>query len=182
MKIMKHFSNAGHRTINSAAPRKARACWWLAAVIIALAFAPGVWTQVPPGALKNAIDSTRDQALLVRSMADEWASRANSGSYRSEHLAGDLSAMQLQFQTLRERFNYMGSLALQTGRPQAQNAVAELDAGLNIIAELFTFLDEHIRAGTLDRTTLVRTCRAFEDVMREWALELRKTRTRLGGL
>jgi hypothetical protein len=175
-------STIGQRATHPASPRRSRICWSLATLMIALALAPSVSTQVPPGGVKGAIDATRDQALLVRSTAESWARRANSASYHTENLATDLSAIQLQFQSLRERFNWMASLAVQTGRPQANNAAAELDAGLNIIAELFTFLDGHIRAGTLDRDTLVRTCRAFEDAMQEWALELRKSRSRLGGI
>ena len=88
--------------------------------------------------------------------------------------------MRMQFQNLRTQFNWAGSLALQLGRPQANNAVAELDAGLNVIAELFTFLQSQYNAGTLDRNTIVRTARAFEEAMREWERQLRKSTARLG--
>ena len=172
--------------------RKAKAVGLAAALFIALALTPGVWTQVPPvGALvgptpsasvKNAADATRDQAAQVRNTANTWAGRARSASYQSQNLASDLSNMQFQYGLLRDKFNWLASMAQQAGRPQAQNALAELDAGLNIIAELFHFLDEQIRSGTLDRDTLVRTCRTFEDVMREWELELRKSRSRIGAI
>jgi len=47
-------------------------------------------------------------------------------------------------------------------------------------SELFTFLEGQFNAGTLDRNTIVRTCRAFEDAMREWERELRKNSSRMG--
>ena len=88
--------------------------------------------------------------------------------------------MQLQYQALRQQFNGLGSLALQSGGPRANNAVAELDAGLGIIAELFAFLQGQFNAGTLDQKTIVRTCRALEDAMREWQRELKKNGSRIG--
>ena len=57
--------------------------------------------------------------------------------------------------------------------------MAELDAGLNVIAELFAFLEGQYNAGTLDRNTVVRTTRAFEDALREWERELRRNNSRL---
>ena len=84
------------------------------------------------------------------------------------------------FQALRAQFNEMGSIALQLGRPRASNAVVELDAGLNIIAELFPFLESQFNLGTLDRNTIVRTCRSLEDAMREWERELKKNSSRMG--
>ena len=74
----------------------------------------------------------------------------------------------------------MGSIALQLGRPRASNAVAELDAGLSIIGELFPFMEGQFNAGTLDRNTIVRTCRSLADAMREWERELKKNSSRLG--
>ena len=88
--------------------------------------------------------------------------------------------MQFQFQALREQFNMLGTLALQLGRPRANNAVAELDSGLTTIGELFTFLQSQYNAGTLDRRTIVRTCSAFADAMRVWEQELQKNTSRLG--
>jgi hypothetical protein len=91
-----------------------------------------------------------------------------------DQFQADFRTLQFQFQALRDRFNWMASLAVQSSRPQVHNALAELDAGLNIISELFVFLDEHFTAGTLDRATHVRTCRTLEDVMRQWEGELRR--------
>jgi hypothetical protein len=156
--------------------------------LFGLAF--GAQAQAPPSgvlvgptivaSLRNAADATRDQGLVVRSTADAWARHANAANYRSDQLHADFRTLQLQFVALRERFVWMGNLALEANRPQAGNALAELDAGLNLIEELVLFLREHITAGTLDRITLVRTCRTFEDVMRQWDQELRRSCSRMG--
>ena len=74
----------------------------------------------------------------------------------------------------------MGNLALQLGRPRADNAVAELDAGLNIITELFTFLENQFNVGPLDQKTIVCTCRALDETMREWEREMKKNTSRMG--
>lgn len=130
--------------------------------------------------LRNAASAVETQAAIVRKTANDWGRRANSGSYDGAYFQQDLGTLQIQFQVLHEQFNWLGTLALQLGRPRANNSVAELGAGLNIIAELFTFLGSQFQAGTLDRQTIVRTCRAFEDALREWERELRKNSSRLG--
>jgi hypothetical protein len=164
-------------------------------VVSFLTVTPGAWTQYPlyPTApapaltgstlgtnLRNAVAATQAQAVVVRRGANDWGRRATRSSYGAEFFQQDWNNMQLQFQNLRTQFNWLASLAQQLGRPQANNAVAELDAGLNVIAELFTFLQGQFTAGTLDHNTVVRTARAFEDAMREWERELRKDSSRLG--
>jgi hypothetical protein len=165
-------------------------CWLLFLVVM-----PGGWTQYPfppppqPGALvgptlgaslRNAAASTQTQADFVRKGASDWGRRAAWSNYRVENFQQDYANMQGQFAGLRNQFNWMGNLALQLGRPRADNAVTELDAGLNIIAELFTFLESEFNAGTLDRKTIVRTCRTFEDAMRAWQRELQKSNSWIG--
>ena len=86
----------------------------------------------------------------------------------------------MQFFGLRQQFNVLGNLALQSGRPRAGNAVTELDAGLNVIGELFPFLQNEFNTGALDRKTIVRTCGALEDAMREWEREFKKNSSRIG--
>jgi hypothetical protein len=167
-----------------------------AAVLSLLIPTPSAWTQYPfPTApapapaltgstlgadLRNAVDATQSQAAVVRKGANDWGRAANRSTYGVGLFQQDYATMQLQFQTLRTQFNWLGSLVLQLDRPRAHNAAAELDAGLNMIAELFTFLEGQFNAGTLDRQTIVRTCRAFEEAMREWERELRKDSSRLG--
>jgi hypothetical protein len=161
-------------------------------MLLFLAATPGGWTQFPipqqtaltgstPGAtLRNAAVATQNQADLIRKFANDWGRRANSASYNADFLQQDFAIMQSHFQGLRTQFNWLGNQALQLGRSRADNAVAELDAGLNIIAELFTFLNSQYSAGTLDRRTIVRTCRSFEEAMGEWQREFKKNSSRLG--
>jgi hypothetical protein len=162
------------------------------AILAFFAMAPGARTQYlgppqPPAlagstlgaSMRNAAAATHAQAEIVRKSANDWGRRANSGSYGA-YFQQDFQTLQFQFQMLREQFKGLGVLALQLGRPRASNAVAELDAGLNIIAELFTFLAGQFQSGTLDRQTIVRTCRAFEDAVREWDRELKKSSSRIG--
>ena len=154
---------------------------------------PGAWTQypwTPPPAtaltgptlgasMRNAAAATLAQAENVRRMADDWGRRANSGSYNVDQFQRDFGTLQIQSQMLRDQFNGFGSLALQLGSPRANNAVAELDAGLNIIAELSDFLANQFNAGSLDRQTITRTCSAFAAAMGEWQQEFRKNGSRL---
>src|SRR5881409_347419 len=135
---------------------------------------PALIGPTPGASLRNAGAATLTQAGIVRNAANAWGRRANSGLYRAEHFQADYSYVLSQFQALRNQFNWLASLTAQHGPARTQNAVAELDAGLNVIAELFSFLESQYTAGTLDRNTIVRTTRAFEDAMKEWERELRK--------
>lgn len=166
---------------------------WSGAILSFFTLTPGAWTQYlgapqPPAlvgptlgaSLRNAAAATQAQATMVQKGANDWGRRATAGGYGATQFQQDFQTVQFQFQLLREQFNGLGSLALQLGRPRASNAVAELDAGLNIIAELFTFLGTQFNAGTLDPQTIVRTCRAFEDAVREWERELKKNSSRIG--
>ena len=145
------------------------------------------WAPPPPAltgptlgaSLRNAAAATLAQAENVGRMADDWARRASSGSYSGDQFQRDLNTLYLQFQMLRDQFNGLASLALQLGSPRANNAVAELDAGLNIIAELPDFLASQFHAGSMDRQTIIRTCTAFADAVHEWQRELTKNSSRM---
>jgi hypothetical protein len=167
--------------------------WPLVALLLALLIPrPDAWTQypgVPPPALtgstpgenlRNAAAATHTQAAVLGSATENWCRRAESANYPASYFQQDFANIQSHFQQLRIQFNWLGQLALQLGRPRADNAVAELDAGLNIIAELFVFLADQNSAGTLDRATVLRTARIFKDAIREWDNELRKSSFRLG--
>jgi hypothetical protein len=130
--------------------------------------------------LRSAATATRNQADIVTKSADNWSRRASSAGYNVNQFQQDFGNIQMQFQGLREQFNWVASLSRQLGRTRADNAAAELDAGLSIIAELMTFLQNEFNAGTLDRNTIVRTARAFEDAMRVWSREFAKCSSRLG--
>ena len=141
---------------------------------------PALVGPTPGATLRNAGAATLTQAGIVRNAASAWGRRANSGIYRAEHFEQDYTYVLSQYQGLRNQFSWLASLTAQNGPARAQNAVAELDAGLNVIAELFSFLQGQYAAGTLDRNTIVRTTRSFEDAMKEWERELRKNNSRLG--
>ncbi len=169
----------------------------LAAAFLAF-FTPGqeAWTQYPPpypypppttligptagASLRNAAAATLTQADIVRKGANAWGRRANAVGYRIEQFQLDFGNQLSQFQMLRIQFESVAALVAQLGRPRANNAVFELDAGLNIIGELFPFLESQFNAGTLDRNTVVRTCRSFEDAIREWEREFRRNDSRMG--
>jgi len=168
---------------------KVRSLWCL----LFLTVTPGAWTQYPfapqpmpltgstLGAnLRNAAAATQTQSAIVRKGAYDWGRRAGWASYRAEQFQQDFAIAQGQFLALRQQFNVLGNLALQSGQARAGNAATELDAGLNIIAELFTFLQNQFNAGALDRKTIVRTCGALEDAIREWERELKANSSRIG--
>ena len=130
--------------------------------------------------MRNAATATRSQAEAMETTAQNWARQASSAYYRNDLFLSDFRTAQLQFNALHERFNWMGDLALQMDRPYAQTTLAELEAGLRIIAELLTFLQQQYASGNLDQATLVRTCRTFQNVTGEWRGELRRGCSRMG--
>jgi hypothetical protein len=130
--------------------------------------------------LRNAAAFTYDQSAGMRMFVDHWSGQARAGIYSDATFRCDYATAVGKFATLRTQFNYLAELALQLRRPGATNAVAELDEGLDIIAELFAFLREQYDAGTLDRVTVVRTTAALQKALREWEYELRRNGSRLG--
>lgn len=169
--------------------RRRRQCFSLACAILAFfAVMPGGWTRpqqylvgpTPAATLRNAAAATDTQANILIKAAYDWGRRAGWANYGAAQFQPDFAYSQMQFWTLRQHFNAAGNLALQSGRARANNAVAELDAGLNTIAELYSFLQEQFNAGTLDNKTLVRTCRVLEDAMKVWQRELKKNSSRIG--
>jgi hypothetical protein len=177
--------------MQSSLPGDRSALFALVLLALLLAPQPPAWTQYPAQPpplggstlgqnLRNATVATQNQLTSLQAVADNWARRAEQVNYNDALLNQDLNNVQWNFQNLRLQFNYLGQLALQLGRPTADNAVAELDAGLNIIAELFAFLGDQYAAGTLDRTTVARTARIFQRAMRAWEQEFRRNSSRLG--
>jgi hypothetical protein len=145
--------------------------------------------QAPPGvpfgnnaltSLRYAAAATADQAVMAQKSADSWSRAARSSHYRADQFPIDFRTLELQLITLRERFNWMATIVLELKRPYARNALAELDAGLNLIGEPLVFLDQQFRAGVLDQATLIRTCGTLEVIIREWELELKRRGARMG--
>jgi len=130
--------------------------------------------------LRNAATVTYDQSAGLRIAVDNWTRRARAGVYSDANFCHDYATALGRFVTLRTQFNYAAELALQLGRPDVNNAVAELDEGLDIIVETFAFLQEQYNAGTLDRVTVVRTTEALQKALREWEYNLRGNGSRLG--
>jgi hypothetical protein len=158
--------------------------------VLLLSPLPHAWSQyVPPPALtgstlgqnlRNAAVATHTQAAALQTATDNWRRRAESPGYADAQFQQDFTNVRWHFHQLRTQFDWLGGLARQLGRPRADNATAELEAGLNIINELFIFLDDQFAAGTLDHTTVIRTARVFQEVIREWDNELQKNSSRLG--
>ena len=73
----------------------------------------------------------------------------------------------------------MGGLVMQVQQPRAANAVAELDAGLNIIAEAFLPVEQEVQAGMVNRDTVIRMTRILDDALQVWEREFKKNSSRL---
>jgi hypothetical protein len=129
--------------------------------------------------LRNAAQATSVQARLTRQTAVDMGRRARSAGYQVQTFWADYQNLQFQFQGLRATFNVLAELVLQLQHPGAANAAAELDAGLNIIAEAFTPIQQEIQAGMVNRDTVIRTCRALDQVLTEWDRELKTNSPRL---
>ena len=140
---------------------------------------PGLTGSTSGENLRHAATATQLQASVLRREIESWHRRAASANYTESNLLLDLNSIPWQFQILRNQFNAFGQLVLQLGRPAANNALAELDAGLTIIEELLVFLDERYAAGTLDRGTVERTARTFASVMGQWDQQFQRSTARL---
>ena len=185
MKMMVRAFNA-----SLAQRHRARIVGFALGMVGLMIFSPGVWTQVPPAgvvvgstpfeSLRNAATATRNQAGVVETTAQGWARNASSPYYRNDLFLSDFRTMQLEFNALHQRFNWMGDLALQTGRPYAQNTLAELEAGLKIIAEQLGFMQQQYASGNLTQAALVRACQTCQSLMGEWQEQLRLGCSRMG--
>jgi hypothetical protein len=149
------------------------------------AFPPGTplpFVQGPTliDTVRNAAQATSDQARIAAQTATEMGRRARSAGYQSQNFAADYPNLQLQFQNLRATFNLLAGIVPQLQSARAANAAAELDAGLNIIAEAFTPVEQEWAAGNLDRRTIVQMCEILNEAILEWQKELKKNSRRLG--
>jgi len=159
-------------------------------VLLVSLHAPQTFGQLQPPlvgstlgqSLRNAAALTYNESAQMRMFVDHWSGRARSGVYTDLNFQHDYANALGRFATLRTQFNYVAELALQLGRPRADNAVAELDAGLAKILELFDFLRDEYNAGTVDRANLLRATAALQKALREWERELRTNGSRLGVL
>ena len=141
---------------------------------------PALAGSTPAQSLRNAATLTLSQSSALRTFVENWSGRARAGIYTDANFRHDYATALGRFAVLRTQFNYAAELALQLGRPGANNAVADLDEGLGTVLELFAFLQEQYNAGTLDRVSLLRTTGALQKALREWEYELRRDGSRLG--
>lgn len=142
--------------------------------------APFVQGPTVKDTLRNAVQAASDQARLTAQTANEMARRARSPGYQTQNFVADYQNLEIQFQNLRSIISQVVSIVPQIQSARAANAVAELDAGLNIIAEGFTPMQQEYQAGTLSRDTIVRCCRVLNEAILEWQKELKKDSRRLG--
>ena len=106
--------------------------------------------------------------------------RARGAAYEMQNFLADYQNLDYQFQSLRATFHALGQLALQLQTPRAANAVAELEAGLNIIAEAFLPMQQDLQAGAFNPDTIQRMGQALNDALIEWQKELKRCSSRLG--
>jgi hypothetical protein len=155
-------------------------CGDLAAQVVPGAPPPFVQGPTFSATLRNAAQATSVQARVTRQAAVDMGRRARSAGYQMQTFSADYQNLLFQFQGLRSTFNLLGEMVLQLQQPRAANAVAELDAGLNIIADAFTPVQQEVQADTVNRDTVVHMCRVLDRVLFEWDKELKKSSMRLG--
>jgi hypothetical protein len=165
------------------------ATWLVIAPLCATAQVVGGWpvgaTPIVQGptladTVRNAAQATSDQVRITARVAVDMGGRARSGGYRMQDFSTDYQNLLVQFESLRATFHQLAQLAVQLQTARAANAVAELDAGLNIISEAFAPVQQEFQAGTLNRDTIVRMCQVLSEALKEWQKELKKDTSRLG--
>jgi hypothetical protein len=129
--------------------------------------------------LRNASRAVNDQLRIVRRSASDVGRKAHNPNYGTQGFYADYEGLKFQFQGLRSTFGLMSNLALQAQQPRTSNAVAELDAGLGIIAEAFNPVEQELQAGMVNRDTVVTMCRILEDALNVWEREFKKNSSRL---
>jgi len=189
MKVIFEFPTKRLRRLAAVLFQKCKGAVAAAVLLSFFSITPGTPAQSPPpgvlvgttlqASIRNATAATQVQASAVGNTARIWGQRANSTYYRADNFQSDFGLMQVQFNGLRERFNWTGQLVLQLGRPQSANVIAELDAGLNLILELLAFLENQFAAGALDRAAIVRTCRLLDETTRNWENALKRSSSSL---
>jgi hypothetical protein len=130
--------------------------------------------------LRNGVQAVSDQARLTARTAADMGQRAGGGGYQMQNFEADYQNLRLQFQNLRFTFAAAGELVVQSQSARAANATAELDAGLNIIAEAFLPVQQELQTGNVNRDTIVRMCQTLNQALDLWQKELKKSSARLG--
>ena len=83
------------------------------------------------------------------------------------------------FQALRDSYNGLKQTLSPQQLANGANSLAELDAGLDIIAEAFTYYQEDVAAGQNPISALRNMCRVLRQASSVWQQELNKTCNRI---
>ena len=132
--------------------------------------------------VRQAVETTQNQTKYVRADARTLGRRISDEQYTPEAFMVDYRSLQMQFQKLAGTFDWLAKLVSQFEHPSVANAVAEMDAGLKIIAEAFLPVQQEIDAGTIERTTIAQMTRILDSAIGEWASELKRNQYRLRGV
>ena len=132
--------------------------------------------------IRQAVETTHNHTKYVRADARALGRRIADEQYTPEAFMVDYANLQLQFQKLVGTFDLLAKLVSHIDHPSVANAVAEMDAGLKIIAEAFIPVQQQIDSGPIDRTTIAQMARILDAALGEWDSELKRNRYRLRGL
>ena len=132
--------------------------------------------------IRQAVETTQNQVKYVRADARTLGRRISDEKYTPEAFMLDYRDLQIQFQKLTGTFDWLAKLAAQFDHPSVANAVAEMDAGLKIIAEAFVPVQQEIDAGTIERTTIAQMTRILDSAIGEWSSEMKRNQYRLRGV
>jgi hypothetical protein len=129
-------------------------------------FAPG---PVTPQAQRNALGALRSQ---IKFFQNTTRTAPNYGPAGYDNVLS-------QFEALRGAYNAFKQTLNPSQLQKGANALAELDAGLDIINEAFTNYQNDVAAGREARTALREMCEVLRAAVQVWAQELDKTCSRL---
>jgi hypothetical protein len=132
--------------------------------------------------LRNGVQAASDQARVTAQTATEMGRRVRGVAYEMQNLWTDYQRLEMQFQNLRMTFNAVADLARQLQNARSANAAAELQEGLNIIAEAFAPVQQEMQTGTVNRDTVARMCLILNEALMEWQKELKRCSSRLGSI
>src|SRR5262249_23548204 len=138
-------------------------------------FSAPVQAQWPYGAPTNP-DAQRNALRSLQAQMDWFQNATRSApSYGAQ---GYGNVMQ-NFQALRDAYNGLKQTLSPQQLANGANALAELDAGLDIIAEAFTYYQEDVAAGQDPTSALRNMCRVLRQASYVWLQELNKTCNRI---
>jgi hypothetical protein len=118
-----------------------------------------------PDAQRNALGQLRSQ---INWFQNSTMNAPNQGGQGFDNLHG-------QYQTLRASYGALKQTLNQRQLTAGANALAELDAGLDIIEEAFANCQNDVSAGRDARIALRDMCRVLKQGTQVWAQQLTRT-------